>query len=220
MRIVTGLILSGVLLVGAQAGPLDPPKTDAERWQAAVEQGRAEKIAEYQARIKEVNKEITGIRRSKATGTVKREKLKPKKEQLAEVKRRIRTLKDDTIPFIPVIECEDLVVGVLGGFGHQTSGRVFQVLDENEMLVELKQSGMGWTTRRMGGQLRPVMRPIVLCKKTVCFRGFDTTKRIDGQAIDLRSYVVDVSGTTNYPTIIGATNQVYVLEPFVIPPKP
>lgn len=218
-----------LLMAVAQVGnPLAPPKTDAQRWQAAVERARTAELQQIEGELARTAEKIKLFRRAKvrkpkerkrsggrlfrhSDGSLsfefsndKRAEIKRLKERLMDLRRQRGILKDATIPFVPRIKCNGLKVGAIGTFDFR--GRVLQVLADDEMLVEFK-----------AFRAVTVSRTVTTCDKLVCVRGIAASQFVDGSQFSLVGRIVEVTGTMRYETVIGGTRQVYVVEPFEIP---
>lgn len=125
-------------------------------------------------------------------GTAKRKTLRALEKQVKSLQERVRAVKNQT-QFVPDIAFGDLRVGNIGEFRSGSSGEVFQIIDDDEVLIR-------WA------------------RVLIWFRGIDATNLVDEQSVKLAG-LFEITGTETYGTVLGGTKTVLVAEHFVLPKK-
>ncbi len=150
----------------------------------ACERFRPLDIANIEKQISDFSSRSKPRQRGKAAGQKSDPAIMNLKKLLVDIKARRKL----TIPTLQT----PFVVGEIGYAPGAGLGQLFQVVDEQRMLVKLDAAGVTWT---------------------VLVRGESTANRADTTPIALRS-VYEVVGTYKYTTALGSSNTVMVIEPF------
>lgn len=187
-----------VLLLATDPWP-EPPAEVVQIWErgTGVRTGRLRRKYEE---LKKAEEDLASAKATKLQGTAQkiraiRKTLSELEKKTPELRREYAQLKTDQFSFT-WLDCFDLVPGEIGKLSYPDwdpekvapTFEVFQVLGQAEMLLRTGQ-------------------------RITCVRGVPTKGVVDGARVKIEPRL-RVTSTTTYPTIVGGTNTVFVLEPF------
>ena len=199
------LIISVLLVVAvsvAFAADTTATKEDTKQLNAEIQK--------LQAIISSQEKTISRARKSV-------ERLKKQLADQEKENRRLRALCNkagvDTNPNSPNKKRNDIAgsfklplkVGQVAYLGKDNRFKITQIIDEKNMLADFY--GKGYPGYWRGGLANP---------KTIWLKGTDTSNHVDGSKIKI-VIPLKITGTKTYPTAMGSTNTVFVLEPYIFP---